>query len=75
MSTPRGKRGFSYDEWVNGGERWRRFTVPATECARIRPEFLEEERATMGERWFRQEYLCEFTDVENSLFDRDTPRF
>jgi hypothetical protein len=25
----------------------------------------------MGERWFRQEYLCEFVEAADSLFDRD----
>ena len=34
--------------------------------------FLEEERATMGERWFRQEYLCEFVDAVSGVFDRET---
>jgi hypothetical protein len=43
--------------------------VPATECARIPAKFLEEERATMGERWFRQEYLCEFVQAEDGVFD------
>jgi hypothetical protein len=71
MSTPVGKRGFFYEEWANGGPRWKRFTVTAMDCPRIRREFLEEERAAMGERWFRQEYLCEFVDVDQGLFSRD----
>ena len=25
----------------------------------------------MGERWFRQEYLCEFEDAVSGVFDRD----
>jgi hypothetical protein len=25
----------------------------------------------MGEWWFRQEYLCEFVDVSNGVFDRE----
>ena len=25
----------------------------------------------MGERWFRQEYLCEFVDAVSGVFDRD----
>ena len=43
----------------------------AAECPRIAPEFLEEERGTMGERWFRQEYCCEFSDVSSGVFDGD----
>ena len=69
MSTPYGKRGFFYREWSSGGAEWERILAPATECPRIRASFLEEERRTMGERWFRQEYLCEFTDAVSGVFD------
>jgi hypothetical protein len=71
MSTPYGKRGFFYDEWTRGSADWQRFRVPATECPRISARFLEEELATMGDRRFQQEYLCEFVQTESSLFDRD----
>jgi hypothetical protein len=74
MSTPFGQRGFFYDEWANGGDRWERLSVPASECARIPAQFLTEERATMGDRWYRQEYCCEFVDAEGSLFDSDLIR-
>ena len=63
MSTPFGKRGFFYEAWAHGGAEWERVRVPADECPRIPARFLEEEKATMGERWFRQEYLCEFVDA------------
>jgi hypothetical protein len=68
MSTPHGKRGFFHQEWEYGGEEWRRVSAPATECARIRPEFLEEERRVQGDRWFRQEYMCEFVEAEDGVF-------
>ncbi len=71
MSTPCGKRGFFYDVWSKGGAEWRKVSVRATDCSRISSEFLESERASMGELVFRQEYLCDFVDLENSLFDRD----
>jgi hypothetical protein len=71
MSTPYGKRGFFWEEWEHGGPRWARFRAPATACSRIRPEFLEEERAAMGERCFRQEYMCEFEDAVSGGFDRE----
>ena len=35
---------------------------------------LEEERQTMGDRWFRQEYCCEFGEAEGSLFDEELIR-
>ena len=69
MSTPFGKRGFFYEDvGAAAGAEWKRVRVPATECPRISAEFLEEERATMGERWFRQEYLCEFVEADDAVF-------
>jgi hypothetical protein len=61
MSMPRAKRGFFYQTWVHGGERWFRLEAPATKCARIPAEFLEEEMEEMGEEMFRREYMCEFS--------------
>ena len=71
MSTPFGKRGFFYEAWANGGPVWARVRAAATECPRIGRKFLEEERATMGERWFRQEYMCEFEEAVSGVFARD----
>jgi hypothetical protein len=71
MGTPFGKRGFFHDLWTNGGPEWMRVRVPATKCRRIPAQFLKEERQAMPDRWFRQEYLCEFLDVEGEIFDRD----
>jgi hypothetical protein len=74
MSTPNGQRGFFYEEWENGGARWDRSSAPASECSRISAAFLAEEKATMGDRWFRQEYGCEFVGAEGSLFDLEMIR-
>ena len=71
MSTPFGKRGFFYESWAGGGPEWERIRVGAHECERIAPGFLEEERKAMGERWFQQEYECEFVDTVSGVFDRD----
>lgn len=71
MSTPFGKQGFFWDAWENGGTGWERIRVRAWECPRIGKKFLEEERKTMGERWFQQEYECEFVDVGGAVFGRD----
>jgi phage FluMu gp28-like protein len=70
MSTPFGRQGFFYEAWARGGPEWERIQATAEECPRIRREFLEEERATMGDRWFRQEYLCQFEDSVSTVFDR-----
>jgi hypothetical protein len=42
--------------------------VPATECPRIKPGFLEKMRRKMPAYKFQQEFFCEFTDSENQIF-------
>jgi hypothetical protein len=32
---------------------------------------LDEERASLGDRWFRQEYLCEFLEADDVFFRRE----
>jgi Terminase large subunit, T4likevirus-type, N-terminal len=72
MSTPYGKRGFFYECWEHEPrDEWFRVTVPATECARISGEFLEEERRAIGPQWFAQEYMAEFVDNGTAVFGRD----
>ena len=46
LTTPHGKRGVFYEEWT-GGRGWERYEVPASECPRITPGFLEEEREAL----------------------------
>jgi hypothetical protein len=67
LSTPRGKRGWFYEEWekARGFERVR---VTAAECPRIPPEDLEAERERRGPRWFRQEFECSFEDTIDAVF-------
>lgn len=67
LSTPYGKRGVFHREWTEGTD-WERFEVPATECPRIPAEFLEAERRSMPEWWFKQEYLCSFEETEDQIF-------
>ena len=71
MSTPRGMRGWFHQEWTQGGDAWRRIKVTADECPRISPEFLEQERASLGDWWFRQEYGCDFVDNASQFFTTD----
>lgn len=67
MSTPFGTRGFFYEAYKNR-KNWDYYEVPATDCPRITPEFLEEEKKEMGEFWFNQEYMCQFMDSVSSAF-------
>ena len=68
MSTPNGQSGFFYREW-SGSREWTRVQATAEECPRIPKEFLHEERETLGEEVFRQEYCCDFVSGEGTLFD------
>jgi hypothetical protein len=71
MSTPFGKRGFFWDTWERGEAEWERVRATAAECPRISSEFLREEKRAMGDKWYRQEYNCEFSDVTSAVFDTD----
>jgi hypothetical protein len=68
LSSPFGKRGFFYDEWI-GQAAWHRIRITAHQCPRISAEFLEEERAALGDRWYRQEYECSFEETVDAVFD------
>lgn len=75
-STPFGTRGWWYEAWRSAeeaerrGERaeWERYEVPASECPRISPEFLAEEKRAMGDWWYSQEYACQFLDAQSAAF-------
>ena len=70
LSTPYGKRGVFFEEWTSG-RGWERYEVPASQCPRISPEFLEEERRTLPARIFRQEYECSLEDTEDQVFSHE----
>jgi len=67
LSTPHGTRGFFYEAW-RGDEAWERVEVPATTCPRIAHAFLAEEKRTMGDWWYQQEYCCTFSESETQAF-------
>lgn len=70
LSTPYGSRGWWYEAW-HSTEAWERYRIPASECPRIKPEFLAEERRNLGEWWYLQEYECTFLDGETQAFRRE----
>lgn len=70
LSTPWGKRGWFFKEWSEG-QGWDRFRITADQCPRISRVFLEEERRSLGDWWFKQEYLCEFVDTVDQVFTYD----
>jgi len=68
LSTPFGRRGFFYKEWVEGGDAWHRVEITAYDCPRIPRDWLAGERAAIGEWWFGQEYLNQFSDTTDQVF-------
>lgn len=68
MTTPWGKRGWFHSEWTAGGDTWHRVKVTADDCPRISSDFLAEERVSLGDWWFRQEYDVEFVDTSSQMF-------
>lgn len=69
-STPFGKRGWFYEAWAAPSAHWARVAIPAEQCPRIDPAFLDEERAALG-TWYAQEYACAFLDVSHAVFSFD----
>jgi terminase large subunit-like protein len=80
ITTPWGKRGWFFREWQGEDglagkgikDDWFRSKNPVTSIPRIMndPEkraFLEREKRR-DLRWFKQEYLCEFVELEDGLF-------
>ena len=72
LSTPYGQRGIFYEEWTSGDSRkWQRFRVSADQVPRISSQFLSQERRALGSRWFEQEYMCVFGELEGAVFSRE----
>ncbi len=67
MSTPRGSRGHFYHAW--GCEpHWEKIEIHAGQCPRITATYLESERRSLAENWFRQEFEGLFIPREDQLF-------
>ena len=71
LSTPRGRRGFFWNEWEYG-EGWERIQAKASECPRISAEFLVSERWSLGEMMYRQNYENEFVLSEDQCFSQSS---
>src|SRR5215208_1496350 len=80
LTTPYGKRGVFYEEWLSeagaeagssAGGAWEKFEVPASQCPRISETFLMEEEESLPPFIFRQEYKCSFEETEDQVFTTD----
>lgn len=70
LSTPRGKRGHFYKDWV--AAKARQFKVVAADVPRITKAFLKWALDTLGSRKYAQEFNCEFLeDQEGDQFHRE----
>jgi Terminase large subunit, T4likevirus-type, N-terminal len=69
MSTPAGRRGFFFQA-AERERGWEVIRVPATDCPRLSPAFLAEERATLGDYVFSQEYGLAFVEESSQLFSQ-----
>jgi Terminase large subunit, T4likevirus-type, N-terminal len=67
LSTPAGKSGFFW-ETFNEGDGWKRFRITADDVPRIDKSWLIAEKRAIGERWWLQEFYCEFMESEGSMF-------
>ena len=71
LSTPFGKRGHFYTASTDLSQEWERILIKATDCPRISEEFLAEEKLTIGEWWYSQEYMGEFVETLDSVFNHE----
>jgi Terminase large subunit, T4likevirus-type, N-terminal len=67
LSTPFGRRGFFWRVWSEA-ENWLKIEVKASQCSRLSPTFLAEERRELGPRWYAAEYECAFLEAVGQLF-------
>jgi len=67
-STPNGRRGFFYEEWIGDLRPWLKLRLEASECPRIEEWKLDRERTAIPTDIYRQEYECDFLAVAGSLF-------
>ncbi len=67
LSTPFGRQGWFWREWATG-TGWERHEVPWSTCPRISPEFIERERASLGDAWVEQEYACSFGSLTGLVY-------
>jgi hypothetical protein len=71
LSTPYGKRGHFHAAWA-AESGWEKVEFPATANPRMDAGWLAAQRATLGERWYKQEFLCSFEETVDQIFSQDS---
>lgn len=72
LSTPFGRRGWFHEQWTGTGSDWTRIIARATDCPRVDPRFLEEQRRLLGPRWYAQEFECSFEETIGQFFSTES---
>jgi hypothetical protein len=67
-STPSGSRGIWYRLWKEKNSGYKKVQITCDEIPRISRAYIERMKLEMGERWLQQEFYCQFTDNEASIF-------
>ena len=65
-TTPNGKQGWFYKYWTE--MNWKHITATRSDCHWKSDEWFENKRREMTESAYRQEFECEFLDVQNAVF-------
>lgn len=68
LSTPWTQLGWFFEAW-SGDENYQKVKITCEQCPRIDRDELEHQRREMPPIDFRREFYCEFSPVENALFD------
>jgi hypothetical protein len=68
LTTPREKRGWFYESWIDEEGLWKRFKITLDMCPRITKEFLAEELRALGPGRYSEEYGLEFRDDDEAVF-------
>jgi hypothetical protein len=71
ITTPFIKMGWFFEALQSEDQGWEKHQATALDCPRISKEFLENERKSLGDVFFAQEYMCSWTDSVNSVFPYD----
>jgi hypothetical protein len=72
MSTPKGKLGWFFEQYTKEPSDWEKHNARAADGPRIPKHRLEEQRRSLGERLYSQEFLNEFIESEGQLFSDAT---
>lgn len=67
LGTPKGKRGWFYEAWSDG-EGYEKISARASECSRIRPEWLARQLKKHGPLIYSQEFECAWIDSGSGAF-------